>query len=111
MSIEELKKIKHVYDKIIAHPTFTGLNIPENNESQIKQETKHCTTKLNVKPDKKPRNLKINKTQNFRSPEKKLNPYQKFLKEQSLKTKYKMLSPKSRMKAIAEKWNNKKYLF
>jgi hypothetical protein len=37
-----------------------------------------------------------------------LNSYQKFIQAESLKTKYKKISPKSRMKSIAYEWKKKK---
>jgi hypothetical protein len=115
MNIEQLRKIKHVYEKILTHPTFTGLKI-DNDESQVCQQPtflKSFTTTNTSKPTmlKKLENQKIKKKQiEYISPvrKKELNSYQLFVKQKSEKTKYKMLSPKSRMKAIAKKWNDKK---
>ena len=37
-----------------------------------------------------------------------LNPYQKFIQTESSKSKYKSLSPKSRMRSIASEWKKHK---
>jgi len=117
MNIEQLRKIKHVYEKILNHPTFTGLKIVESNndESQVCQQPtflKSLSTKTSKSTMlKKSENQKIKQKQiEYISPvrKKELNSYQLFVKKKSEKTKYKMLSPKSRMKAIAKKWNEKK---
>jgi hypothetical protein len=70
-------------------------------------------SKKNVSFNTKKNSIKIMTPERTpeRTPEtikKPLNSYQKFIQTESLKTKYKKISPKSRMKSIAHAWKKKK---
>jgi hypothetical protein len=56
-------------------------------------------------PDRTPERIT---EKNEKKNKKPLNSYQKFIQTESLKTKYKKISPKSRMKSIANEWKKKK---
>ena len=59
--------------------------------------------KLHSTPKTKNQTKKVNQSSKIRR--KKLTVYQKFVKTESKKSKYKAMSPKDRMKAIGARWN------
>lgn len=68
---------------------------------------KNHIKKVTFNPKKK---IKIMTPQSSPEKEKILNSYQLFIQSESLKNKYKKISPKTRMKSIAIAWKKKKKL-
>jgi hypothetical protein len=86
-----LRKYKDIYDIISKL----------KNKKNVTFNTKKNTVKI-MTPRRSP--IKSSK----KDVKKDLNPYQKFIKTESIKSKYKNMSPKSRLKNIAKAWNIKK---
>lgn len=93
MKSPQLRKYKDIYEII------SKLKSKKN----VSFNTKKNSVKI-MTPERTPEKASDRKINN----KKPLNSYQKFIQTESLKSKYKKISPKSRMKSIANEWKKKK---
>lgn len=104
-----LRKYELVYDACMKK-TFTVCKNPKHTTSD-----KNSCKKTEKTTEKEPKSEKVKKCNNKKkiSPNKSkdrkrpLNAYQKFVREESHKNKYKGMSSTERMSAISKKWKNK----
>jgi len=113
-----LKKYESVYTRVIKRGGTGTATKPKARKAPQKiprRRTKTQHRSIKTSPRRKIRSTPKSKLQTkeatkgaTKSRSKKLTTYQKFVKTESKKTKYKAMSPKDRMKAIGARWNSMK---
>ena len=106
-----LKKYENVYTRVIKRGETGTATKPKARKAPQKiprRRTKTQHGSIKTSPRRKIRSTpkaKLKTKGATKSRSKKLTTYQKFVKAESKKTKYKAMSPKDRMKAIGARWN------
>ena len=102
-----LKKYELAYESCVRKAMKSHIRLAKKNPSSLKS---RCIKKVSKRDSKiksvliKKYKGKSRKSRKSRKTKKSLNPYQKFIKKHVNDTKFKHLSPSSRMKAIAKMW-------
>lgn len=106
-----LKRYESVYTRVIKRGgtgTATKPNARKAPQKIPRRRTKTQNGSIKTSPRRKIRSTpkaKLKTKGATKSRSKKLTTYQKFVKTESKKTKYKAMSPNDRMKAIGARWN------